>query len=88
MWLMQVFPILRTHDLMGIVNGTELCPQKTITNDQGKEVPNPEFNVWSKNDQYLLSVIIASLIVNVLSIVYGLHTSRQAGITLANKFAS
>jgi hypothetical protein len=43
MWLTQVLPILRTHDLMGIVDGSEPCPQKHITDDKGKEIPNPEF---------------------------------------------
>jgi hypothetical protein len=36
MWMTQVRPILRTHDLMGIVDGLESCPQKLITDYQGK----------------------------------------------------
>lgn len=40
-WLTQVLPILRHHDLLGIVDGSELCPPKFITNVEQKEVLNP-----------------------------------------------
>jgi len=41
MWLTQVLPILRHHDLLGIIDGSEPCPQKFIVNDEQKEVFNP-----------------------------------------------
>jgi hypothetical protein len=88
MWLTQVLPILYTHDLMGIVDGSESCPHRIITNDEGKETPNPEFNIWNKKDQYILSIITASLTEKVLATVYGLNASRQAWTALATKFAS
>jgi hypothetical protein len=86
--LTQILPILRTYDLIGIFDGSEPSPQKNITTDQGKEVLNPEFIDWNKKDQFLLSVIAASLSEKVLAIVYGLHTSSQAWTALATKFAS
>jgi hypothetical protein len=88
MWLTQVLPILRHHELLGIVDGSEPCPPKFITNDEQKEVLNPEFTVWNKKDQYLLSVITSSLTESVLASVYGLHTSKQAWTALATRFAS
>jgi hypothetical protein len=88
MWLTQVLPILRHHDLLGIVDGSEPCPPKLITTEDKKEILNPEFVLWNKKDQYLLSVITSSLIESVLASVYGLHTSKQAWTALATKFAS
>ncbi|XP_059458361.1 uncharacterized protein LOC132187954 [Corylus avellana] len=87
-WLTQINPILRTHDLMGFVDESESCPPKTITDEAGKEIPNPEFPTWNKKDQYLLSIITASLSEKVLATVYGLNTSHQAWTALATKFAS
>jgi hypothetical protein len=88
MWLTQILPILRHHNLLGIVDGSESCPKKFITNDEQKEVLNPEFTIWTKKDQYLLSVITSSLTESVLATVYGLHTSKQAWTALATHFAS
>ena len=59
-----------------------------VTDDKGKESPNPEHLTWNKKDQYLLCVITASLSEKVLATVYGLNTSYQAWIALATKFAS
>jgi hypothetical protein len=44
-WLTQINPILRTHDLMGFVDGIEPCPPKTTTDVEGKVIPNPEYHI-------------------------------------------
>lgn len=49
---------------------------------------NPDFSIWTKKDQSILSWINATLIEKVLSMVYGLNTSRQVWAYLATKFAS
>jgi hypothetical protein len=87
-WLTQINPILRTHDLMGFVDGTEPCPPKTTIDEEGKVVPNPKYHTWNKKDQYLLSVITSSLSEKVLATVCGMNTSQQAWNALAIKFAS
>jgi hypothetical protein len=87
-WVTQIHPILRTYDLMGIIDGLETCPQKMTTDDEGKEIPNPEYLTWNKKDQYLLCLITTSLSEKVLSTVYGLNTSHQAWTALSTKFAS
>jgi hypothetical protein len=87
-WVTQINPILRTYDLMAIVDGSEPCPPQSITDEKGKTSPNPEYTNWNKKDQFLLSIITASLSEKVLSTVYGLNTSQQAWTALATKFAS
>jgi hypothetical protein len=51
-WVHQFQPILRTNDLMGIVDGTEPCPPRYIpgpTKDSPDQL-NREFILWEKND--------------------------------------
>jgi transposase InsO family protein len=89
MWLSQFLPVLRLHDLMGIVEGTEPCPPQFLLDDQGHVTlsVNPDFSIWTKKDQSILSWINATLTEKVLSMVYGLNTSRQVWAYLATKFA-
>jgi hypothetical protein len=77
-WVTQINPILRTYDLMAIVDGSEPCPPQSIIDEEGKTSPNPEYTNWNRKDQFLLSIITASLSEKVLSTVYGLNTSHQA----------
>jgi hypothetical protein len=87
-WLSIFLPILRSNELMGIIDGTEPCPPKMLTNEQGQATPNPEYSIWTKKDQHLLSWINASLSEKVLCTVYGLDTSKQVWAALANRFAN
>jgi hypothetical protein len=73
---------------MGIIDGSEPCPPKMVTDAEGKESLNPEHLTWNKKDQYLLCVITTSLSEKVLATIYGLNTSYQAWTALATKFAS
>lgn len=90
LWVSQFLPILRSHDLMGMVDGTDPCPPKFHLDEEGKETTtiNPDFAIWQKKDQYLLSWLNATLTENVLSSVYGLNTSQKVWNLLASWFAS
>lgn len=87
-WTTQVLPALRSNEVMCIVDGTKPCPPKFITNSDGTEVSNPEFSIWTRKDQHILSWLTISLSDSVMSTVYGLHTARQVWTALASKFAS
>ena len=88
LWVSQFLPVLRSHDLLGIVDGIETCPTKLVKNSKGEDIINPEFTIWNKKDQYLLSWLNATLSNSVLSTVYGLNTSRQVWNSLTTRFAS
>ncbi|XP_042964614.1 uncharacterized protein LOC122298828 [Carya illinoinensis] len=81
-------PVMRSHDIMGIVDGSESCPTTLISDSRGKEVPNSAYALWIKKDQFLLEWINMTLFESVLSTVYGLQTSHQVWIALASRFAS
>jgi hypothetical protein len=87
-WLTQFSPILRSTDSMGIVDGIEPCPPKFLVDDSNKQVPNPDFILWQRRDQTILSWINITLSKKVLSTIYGLETSRQVWAALANQFAN
>jgi hypothetical protein len=87
-WTTQLAPILKTHELMGIVDGSEPCPPQFLLDAEGKEVLNPAYTIWQKKDQYVLSWINVHLSESVLSTIYGLQTSQQVWTSLATKFAS
>lgn len=102
-WLSLIAPILCTYDLIGIVDGFELCPSKSLSLDSSsKPCPpkslssdssseptiNPTYSLWVKNDQFILSWLNASLSESVIPIVYGLYTSRAVWLSLELKFAS
>jgi hypothetical protein len=53
-WVTQIHPILRTYDLMGIIDGSERCPPKMIIDKKGQEIVNPKYLFWNKKNQYLL----------------------------------
>jgi hypothetical protein len=73
--------------LMGIVDGLEPCPPQFVPDDQGKDVLNPEYSLWNKKDQFILSWLNTTLNESVLSTLYGLHTSQQVWNFLATRFA-
>jgi hypothetical protein len=89
-WSLTIVPILKSHDLLGIVDGTDLCPPKFLSTSSEKEEAslNPDYSLWVKNDQFILSWINVTLVESVLSTTFGLHTSHQVWKFLASKFAS
>jgi hypothetical protein len=60
-WLSIFMPILCNNELVGMIDGTEECPPKTLTNEKGESTPNPKYSIWIKKDQHSLSRINASL---------------------------
>jgi len=55
-WMTQLVPVLKSHELMGFVDGSEPCPSKFIVDTHGELTSNisPEYLVWSRKDQFVL----------------------------------
>jgi hypothetical protein len=49
---------------------------------------NPEYTIWERKDQCILSWFIATLTLQVVPIVYGCKTSAQVWTTLSTRYAS
>ncbi|RVX16244.1 putative mitochondrial protein [Vitis vinifera] len=82
-WSSQIVPVLKSHDLMGFMDGSEPCPSKSLDGSL-----NPAYILWNKKDQCVLSWINATLSDKVLASVYGITSAREVWSSLANKFAS
>ncbi|WKA04893.1 hypothetical protein VitviT2T_022890 [Vitis vinifera] len=54
-WKMQFLNLLRGHDLMGFIDGTEVCPPKHIASDQLAAAGKPV------DDQDLISFLLGGL---------------------------
>jgi hypothetical protein len=90
MWSNQVIHILKTNDLMGFMDGSELCPPKYVLDGQGKATAtlNSTFQLWNKKDQFVLSWLNATLTEKVMSTTFGVTGSQQAWDSLSSRFAS
>ncbi|KAF9680063.1 hypothetical protein SADUNF_Sadunf06G0081000 [Salix dunnii] len=89
-WVSQFLPVLRSNDLLGIVDGSDSCPSKFLVDSHGKETltVDPKFIVWTKKDQYLLSWLNATLSESILPTVFGLNTAKEVWDSMANRFAA
>jgi hypothetical protein len=87
-WSTQFLPALRAHDLVSIVDGTEVCPPEYLVDAEGKPTSdrNLEFMVWQKKDQFILAWINSTLTERILSTVYGMNTAKQVWSYLSKRF--
>ncbi|PKA52500.1 5'-3' exoribonuclease 2 [Apostasia shenzhenica] len=78
LWKIQFLPLLRAHDLLGVVDDTDPCP----------DINDPAYATWIKRDQLILTWIISTLTEVVLPLVINLNTSHAVWKTLADTFTS
>jgi len=83
-WLSVIVSILKSHEMMGIVDGSNPCPPQFVTDAEGKNVPNPDYSLWVRQDQLFLGWLNITLSESVLSTMFGLHTSNQVWSALKN----
>ena len=48
-WLSIFMPILCGNEIVGIINATEPCPPKLLTNEEGQATFNLEYIIWVKD---------------------------------------
>ncbi|KAK1617261.1 hypothetical protein QYE76_022778 [Lolium multiflorum] len=91
-WRAQVAPLLRSHLLMGYVDGSIVCPAAQTVVDNGAGVmisqPNPLHQRWVQQDQAILSAFVSSMTESVVGMVMFATTAGDAWETLAGAFAA
>jgi hypothetical protein len=89
-WVFQFEPILKYNGLMGIVNDSNPSPPKHVPafDKTLPEILNPEYTIWERKDQCILSWFIATLTPQVVPIVYGFKISAQVWTILSTRYAS
>ena len=95
LWKAQFLTYLRTHQLLGIVNGNEPVPSKTTTTQTvtgtspiTTQTPNSAYTVWYTKYQFILGGILATVSEDVLPHVMALDSAAAAWGTLDRMFAS
>ena len=87
-WSFQVKPFLVGQNLWRFVDGSHPAPPEYLeTNPGPPTVLNPDFLVWLRTDQTLLSLLTATLSEPILGMVVGLTTSMEVWNSLARHFS-
>jgi hypothetical protein len=75
---------------MGFIDGSEPCPPKFVIDETGQTTTmvSPDYSLWQRKDQCLLSWFNTTMSDRMLSSLYGLNTSKQVWSTLATRYAS
>jgi hypothetical protein len=89
-WVSHFTPILKAYELIGFTGGSKPCPSKFLIDETGNttKVINPEYSLWQKKDQCLLSWFNTTMFNRMLSSLYGLTTAKQVWTTLSTRYAS
>lgn len=88
-WKFQFEQFLNSQSLLGYVTGTELRPPPTLTvraEEQDIETPNPDYAKWVRTDQRIMAWLVGSLSEDVIKSVYGLRSSHELWLYLAQKY--
>ena len=85
-WKIQVLPTIRGAQVMGLLDGSDLAPPKTVeVEDEEKKkinVPNQAYAVWLARDQTVMSYLVKSLDSDLLAQVIGHEHAHQVWSTI------
>jgi hypothetical protein len=91
-WKALVFPAFRGADVLGLFDGTDSAPPKTLDSEDADKnkvkVPNPAYSAWLARDQQVLRFLLNSLSPDILSHVLDVHSTAEAWKTITSMFAS
>lgn len=89
-WRSLVLPAIRAHDLDGFLLGTRRRPEALIPDPSSPSqmISNPEFNVWIRLDQFLMSWLLASISEAMLGHVVRCTSSAEIWNVLIQLFAT
>jgi gag-polypeptide of LTR copia-type len=60
-WRSQILLVLRGHSLVGFIDGTKSSPPQFITDSDGAQSINPDYEIWHQQDQLILAWIFNSV---------------------------
>ena len=88
LWKAQFLPAIRGAQLMGILDGSDPAPPKTVEDDKKQRVHNPEYDSWNAKDQQLLGYLLNSITKEVLVQVATATSSAEAWESLETMFSA
>ena len=91
LWKAQVLPAFRGARLLGFLTGKVNAPSTTVAgtiNGNAAQVPNPEYDEWLRQDQIVLSVLLASLTPETLARVHDIESGAGVWLALERTYSS
>lgn len=77
-WRAQVLPTIRAHGFEDFISPTAMPPAPILPSNSGAlPCQNPEYAVWIRRDQFLLSWMLASIGESMLAHVVRCNTARE-----------
>ncbi|CAJ2647831.1 unnamed protein product [Trifolium pratense] len=86
-WYKQIHSLLVARDVIGFITGDTPCPSVTIKTN-GKEVSNPAYKLWIRQDKLLYIAFLGSCDTEARSIMASADTSREAFLALERAFSN
>ncbi|GAU13165.1 hypothetical protein TSUD_179080 [Trifolium subterraneum] len=88
-WHRQVHNLLVAQNLDGYVTGETPCPPPVIKSVvDGKEINNPAFNIWIRQDKYLYIALLGTCDEEARAVMSTTPTTRDAWLILERAFAT
>nr|XP_051201939.1 uncharacterized protein LOC127315493 [Lolium perenne] len=94
-WRTQVIQVLRSHLLLGFIDGSFPCPEEEVDNPKAvddakapRRIYNHEFTAWHQQDAAILSAIMSTSTEAVQGMVIFSTTAHDAWSALAASFSS
>jgi hypothetical protein len=91
-WKALVIPAFRGANIMGLIDGTDAAPSRTIeAEDSSKnkiQVPNPDYVTWIARDQLVMRWLLNSLSPDILSHVLRVDSTASAWIAINGMFTT
>jgi gag-polypeptide of LTR copia-type len=86
-WKFLILPLARGHDLIGFLDSS-LPPPPTILGLNGDAIPNPDFILWSRQDQLLFAWLLGTISEPVVSQVVHCTTAAELWKELHLQYSS
>ncbi|KAK2988027.1 hypothetical protein RJ640_011290 [Escallonia rubra] len=89
-WRTQLYSGLIGHNLLGFIDGSTPPPSQTISESptSTKQIPNPEYILWLRQDQLILNAMLGSCIDTIQPHISIVSTSQEAWERLQVLFAN
>ncbi|CAN6717359.1 unnamed protein product [Malus baccata var. baccata] len=96
-WHFQMQLMLEGHEIIGFVDGTNMCPSqfpstcsgdsKVMTNVLSSRTETDEYKVWKMHDRVLMHLIIATLSSSAISCAIGSTSAMDLWVRLQEQFS-
>lgn len=89
-WSFQFQSTLAGNGLFGYYDGSEIAPPRYVLNTEGEilDEETAAYKAWKQTDMALLSLLMATLDEDIVDVIIGCKTSRQAWLALQERFSA